>query len=131
MSEGLAEFFETPDLSNTRGWAGIGQVNYSRWDRYQANEAAGTLLPFEKIVGGDAAFRNPQTAVDAYAQAWALTYFLIRWRPDDYAGYLKALAAKPQLAQDPPEKRLAEFKKHFGELDKLWGEFERQMARIR
>ncbi|MBX3432340.1 MAG: DUF1570 domain-containing protein [Pirellulales bacterium] len=131
MSEGLAEFFETPDLRSTRGWAGIGEVNSSRWELYQANEAAGRLLPFEQIVGGDDVFRNPQTAVDAYAQAWALTYFLVKWRQQEYVAYLQAIAAKPQLVEVKPAARLEEFRKHFGDLQQLESEFQRQMSRIR
>ncbi len=131
LSEGLAEYFETPDLANGRGWAGIGQVNPSRWERFQANEAAGRLLPFERIVGSDDAFRQPDTAVDAYAQAWALTYYLMKWRPKDYAAYLKMIAAKPQLAPGSSAERLAEFRKHFGDVGVLADDFQRQMQRIR
>lgn len=131
MSEGLAMYFETPDLSTSRSWSGIGNVNFQRWDRYLANERENRLLRFEKLVGSDDAFRAPATAVDAYAQAWALNYFLIKWRPKQYAAYLAALAAKPLLKEMEPRERLADFKKHFGDLETLEMEFQRQMARIR
>ena len=36
MSEGLAMYFETPDLNSSRSWSGIG-VNYSRWDLFVEN----------------------------------------------------------------------------------------------
>lgn len=130
MSEGLAMYFETPDLSSSRSWSGIGEVNYSRWDRFVANERQGRLLPFEKLIGSDDALRAPETAVDAYAQSWALNYFLIRWRPKQYGKYLMEIATKPPLTEPKPAQRLADFKKHFGDLETLQREFQRQMSRI-
>ncbi|MCA9234977.1 MAG: DUF1570 domain-containing protein [Planctomycetales bacterium] len=131
MSEGLAMYFETPDLSSSRSWSGVGEVNYQRWDQFQANQDAGRLLPFEQLVGSDDAFRNPATATDAYAQAWALSYFLIRWRPEQYVAYVEQMASKPPLTKVTPKQRVADFKKHFGDLEELRGEFQRQMSRIR
>ena len=61
-------------------------------------------------------FRDPRTAVDAYADAWALNYYLIKYEPKAYTAYLKMLAEKPPLIEDDPQTRLAEFRKHFGDL---------------
>ena len=130
LSEGLAVYFETPDLSSSRSWSGIGRVNYPRWDRFRENVDAGRVPPLTQLIAGDELFRNPDTAVDAYAQSWAWNYYLIRWRPKEYAAYLKAIAAKPLLTADDRPARIAEFRKHFGvDLGKLEDEFYRQMER--
>jgi len=132
LSEGLAMYFETPDLSSARSWRGIGNVNYSRFDRFAENYDAGRVAPLTRLVGDDEMFRHPETAADSYAQAWAWNYFLIRWRPKEYAAYLKMLKDKPLLVEDEPKKRVAEFRKHFGEdLAALEDEFYRRMRRVK
>jgi len=131
MSEGLAVYFETPDLSSSRSWTGIG-VNYPRWDRFVDNVASGRTASLEQMVGDDDLFRRPDTAVDAYAQAWAWNYYLLKWRPKEYASYLKAIAAKPLLTVDSRQERMAEFRKHFGsDLGKLEDDFFRRMNRVK
>lgn len=131
LSEGLAVFFETPDLSSSRSWSGIGNVNYARWDRFRDNEAAGRVAPLERMIGDDKLFSNPETAVDGYAQAWAWNFFLIRWHPKEYAAYLKMLAARPLLTPYPPKERIAAFREHFGDdLRELEEEFYRRMERV-
>jgi hypothetical protein len=130
MSEGLAVYFETPDLSSSRSWSGIG-VNYSRWDLFVENLDAGRVPPLRRLIADDELFRNPETAVDSYAQAWAWNYFLIKWRPKEYAAYLKTIADKPVLTQPDPKQRVADFRKHFGQdFDALEDEFFRQMRRV-
>jgi hypothetical protein len=132
MSEGLAMFFETPDLSSSRSWSGIGKVNYSRLDRFSDNLASRRVSPLKQLVSDDELFRKPDTAVDSYAQAWAWTYYLIKWKPKEYAGYVKLLRDKPVLREDPPAKRLAEFKQFFGDdLQGLEADFYRRMERVK
>jgi hypothetical protein len=132
MSEGMAVFFETPDLRSSRSWRGIGKVNYPRWDRFRDNEARGKVAPLARLISDDQLLREPKTAVDGYAQAWAWNYYLITWHPEEYVAYLKAIAAKPILQQDTPQQRLAEFRQHFGDdLEALEADFYRRMARIR
>jgi hypothetical protein len=131
-SEGLAMFFETPDLTSSRSWSGIGNVNYRRFERFQENFQSSRVAPLSRLVGDDEIFRRPETAVDSYAQAWAWNYFLIKWRPKEYAAYMKMLHDKPLLIEDEPKKRVAEFRKHFGEdLAGLEAEFYRRMDRVK
>jgi hypothetical protein len=131
MSEGMAVVFETPDLSSVRGWSGGINVNYARWDRFLDNLDAGNVPPLTKLIADDELFRHPETAVDSYAQAWAWNYFFIKWRPKEYAAYLKDVAAQEPLSQPIPKVRLAMFRKHFGsDFAALEDEFFRQMRRI-
>jgi hypothetical protein len=132
LTEGMATFFETPDLGSSRSWSGIGNVNYSRFDLFQQNYNAGKIMALEQMIDDDKPFTTPATAVDAYAQAWAWNYFLIRTRPKVYAAYLKTLAAKPVLVEDKPGQRLKEFREHFGEdLGQLEADFYRTMNRVK
>jgi hypothetical protein len=129
--EGIAVYFEAPDLASTRGWRGIGRVNYVRLAKFHRNLPNWNEKTLEQLVSTDDRFRNPQTAVDAYADAWALNYFLIRYRSREYADYLKMLSEKSQLIPDDSETRLEEFRKHFGDLKALEQEFLKQMSRVR
>jgi len=132
LSEGLAMYCETPDLYSSRSWSGIGKVNYSRFERFVNNYDAGRVAPLARLVAEDELFRHPETAVDLYAQAWAWNYFLIKWRPKEYAAYLKMIKEKPLLIEDDRKTRLAEFKRHFGaDLDALEEEFYRRMRRVK
>ncbi len=131
LAEGLAMFCETPDLLSNRSWGGIGKINYDRWDRYRENANADKVGSLRSMIVNDNVFRNPRTAVDAYAEAWAWTYFLITWHTDAYVAYLKEIAEKPLLMTTDEKQRLADFTRHFGNnFDKLEGEFYRRMSRI-
>ena len=131
LSEGLAMFFETPDLSSNRSWTGIGKVNYSRWDLFRKNFNSGKEKTLEELVASDDRLHEPRTAVDAYAASWAWTYFLIKWHPKEYTAYLNMLSEKPMLKRDDPQTRLADFRKYLGEdLHALEEEFIRRMSRI-
>jgi hypothetical protein len=37
LCEGMAVYFEAPDLTSTRGWRGIGRVNYPRLETFRKN----------------------------------------------------------------------------------------------
>ena len=82
------------------------------------------------MIADDARFRDTTKALDAYAEAWALNYFLIHQRPKQYRAYLQTLAAKKQLLWDDPEARIAEFTAAFGNLTTLDAEFQKYMAKL-
>jgi hypothetical protein len=111
VSEGIATYFETPDLRNTRGWRGIGMVNRPRLERFLQVHRPGDL---EAIVSSDEPFRRAEGAVDAYAAAWVLVRHLLETRRADFIAYMRVLAAKRPLAEDAPRQRLAEFEAAFG-----------------
>ena len=131
LCEGMAVYFEAPDLASMRGWRGIGRVNYPRLDTFYRNLANWNEDSLERLLSSDAHFRNPQTAIDAYADAWALNYYLIKYKPRAYADYLKTLSEKRPLIQDEPGTRLEDFRKHFGDPRKLEQDFLRQMSRVK
>jgi len=133
--EGVAIYFETPDLSSTRGWRSIGTLNRSRLSRFQ--RYASTIRPADsllKLVVEDARFLDTSTALDAYAESWALTYFLLRRYPDKYLEYMELLSTKVVAAPDTPEQRWADFRSVFGEspeLSQLDQDFLRFIMQIR
>jgi hypothetical protein len=131
VSEGVAIYFETPDLKSAKGWRNIGgvnRVNLLNFRKYLRSRPAG----LESLLSDDQRFRDPATATDAYAEAWALTYFLMRTRSADYHKYLRMLAEKKPLVELTAEQRIAEFQNCFGsDLAKLETEFLRYMQTVR
>lgn len=131
FSEGIAVYFETPDLSSARGWNGIGAINQPRLERFQKYVGSRPTDSLYTLIADDRRFRDPKQGPDAYAEAWALTYFLLKQRPKQYVAYLAALAEKGPLVNDEPKERLEEFRKAFGEMAPLETEFLRYMSRLR
>ncbi len=132
VSEGLALYFETPDLKSSKGWRTIGAVNTMRLDRfreYLGQRPSGSL---KSLVVDDKRIRDTRVALDAYAEAWALNYFLLRQHPMQYLAYLQMLSAKKALIWDDPDTRLREFQEAFGEnLGQLDADFVRQIQKLR
>jgi hypothetical protein len=100
---GMGSFFETPEASPwvTTGAANIEQLpnfrDYQKLKRFE--KTAGDTL--RKVVT-DAYFREAQKDKDtakerkARASAWALTFFLMRTRPEGMLRYYKELAKQPR-----------------------------------
>lgn len=130
LSEGMAMYFETPDLRSRNGWRTIGQINPTRLRQFQ--EYARTRRPpdsLETLISTNERFADPELGADAYAEAWALTYFLIKTRRENYVAYLARLSRKPALIWDTPDERLAEFTAVFGNLSDLDQQFLRYLQR--
>jgi len=132
FSEGIAMYFETPDLRSRKGWTSIGKINSARlrqFQNYLRRRPPGSL---QTLLTDDRRLRDPKQGPDAYAEAWALTYFLIRTQPKEYTAYLKTLSEKVPFVWDVPDARLADFRAAFGgDLKTLDAEFIRYMRRLR
>jgi hypothetical protein len=143
LTEGMAMYFETPDLTPPSpplrkggnggvGWRTVGQVNRPRSQQFQAALANRPADALVRLLHSDDRFRDAATAGDAYAEAWTLTYFLLKTRRAEYVEYLKRIAAKPRLVWNTPEERLADFRAAFGDdVEALDREFVRYAARLR
>jgi Protein of unknown function (DUF1570) len=130
VSEGIAIYFESPDLASAKGWRGIGRVNAVNLANFR-KLAANKPPDLPTLLTDDKRFRDGTTSADAYAQAWALTYFLIRTRGEAYAKYLQALGQYSPLGEVTADERIAEFKRAFGDdLAGLEAEFFRYMRRV-
>jgi hypothetical protein len=131
VTEGMAMYFETPDLRSGSGWQTAGRLNVTRLRRFrefaQMRRGGDSLV---SLVTDEARFRDPQTMPDAYAESWALSYFLIRTRRQEFVNYLRLLSAKPRLKWDAPEQRLREFETAFGDVQALEQEFLQYVKRL-
>jgi hypothetical protein len=123
LSEGVATYFETPDLNSPKGWKGIGNINQPRLEQFRRYLASRSANSLETLIRDDRRFTDPDRALDAYGETWALTYFLIRQHPKEYLSYVRMLSAKKPLVQDSPEQRVNEFRRAFGDLEQLDAEF--------
>jgi hypothetical protein len=128
FSEGIALYFETPDLGSTKGWSGIGAVNVPRLARFREYLQRRPPDSLQTLLADDKRFHDPQLTLDAYAEAWSLTYYLIRQHPKQYVAYLKVLSQKRPLLEDGPKTRLEELQRAFGDLKQLDGQLLRYMA---
>jgi hypothetical protein len=77
--EGLASYFETPAGA---GWGGIGAVNQTRLADYRIIARDPRRSQLELIISDELFYiaKDMGQAVEAYGQAWALTYFLMETR---------------------------------------------------
>ncbi len=106
VSEGLAVYFEAPDLTSKQGWKGIGKINILRYQRAKQYLSRRPVDSLETLVRDDKRFRDPQATLDAYAEAWALNHFLLKRYPKQYQAYLQELACKKPLVTQTGEQRI-------------------------
>jgi hypothetical protein len=133
LTEGMAMFFETPDLTSRSGWRTVGLVNDVRLKRFLEFAAKRRRADsLETLVSSDARLADAETAVDAYAEAWALTYFLLRTRQPAYCRLLRKLREQPRLHWLTAAERLADFREHVADnLTRLDQEFLRYIRKIK
>lgn len=121
-------YCETPDLGRSKGWAGIGAVNRGRLAQFHEYMAKRPSDSLRTLIADNKRLRDLNQTVDAYAEAWALTYFLLKQHPKQYVAYMKTLSKKQPLVNDDVPARIAEFEKQFGPLEKLDADFVRYMS---
>lgn len=114
VSEGMAMFFEVPDKSSV-GWGTIGKVNpiqLVQFRKYMGSRPADSLTT---LISDDQRFSGPADQVlGAYAESWALTYFLMKAQKKNFGNYLRDLGQLKPLGETDPRQRMELFKKHFG-----------------
>jgi hypothetical protein len=140
LSEGIAMYFETPDLRSSSGWRGIGAVNRARLVQFRSSlrsrprDSLVSLLTTDRRIQGrskDKRYQSRGAVLNSYAESWCLTYYLMKHKPEDFVDYLKTLAAKQPLFEDTPEQRRALFERHFGSLPSLDQDFLRQTRKLK
>ena len=84
----------------------------------------------ESFLASDAPFGK--SVYDAYAESWALSFFLIENRSNQYSAYLRAIAARDPLKSYTAKQRVDDFKKAFGkDLGRIESAFLRWIAGLR
>ena len=58
-------------------------------------------------------FRNAGEATAAYAESWALTYFLITTKRKEYVTYMRLLSEGKYLAEKTKRQRIDDFEECF------------------
>ena len=110
LAEGLAMLFEAPGVHDSHNYTRLAdRVNRERLRVFQQ-----TLAPRHRpemlasIVASDELFRvNPSAA---YAEAWALSFFLIETQPRQYVQYLKRTASLPPFQEYTPARADGRFR---------------------
>lgn len=131
LTEGMAMYYESPQAGNPTGWKSIGKINPFRINPLRKYLSQRPKNSLQSLVSTDKRFTNGKTAGDAYAEAWALTFFLKKERRKQYEKYLAIIARKPPLIFDKPAKRWKEFQTVFGDPAKLDAEFVKYMSNPR
>jgi Protein of unknown function (DUF1570) len=112
--EGLATMFEAPGVWNAQyDKTQSDRINRGRlesFEKYAANRRRPGALA--ELIAGDQRFR---TDVDgAYAEAWALSFYLSETQPRLYATYLAKTAERPLFGDYSATERMADFQQVFG-----------------
>ena len=126
--EGLASYFETPAGA---GWGGIGAVNQTRLADYRIVARDQGRNRLELIISDRLFYMAKDTgeAVEAYGQAWALTYFLMETRFDKLLVYYEKCS---EFEDDMlPVERVRVFTEVFGDLRALEREFHPFMGKLK
>ena len=113
--EGLATMFEAPGVYDSRHHTRRSdRINRGRLrdfrSRVEPNHRLGSL---QAMIASDRRFAaNP---AEAYAEAWALSFYLVETQPGKYARYLELTAGHSPFAPYTPAKRTADFRSTFGD----------------
>ena len=106
-------------------------MNNSRLERFRQYLPQRPATSLKTLISDDKRMRDSRSALDAYAEAWALNYYLIHHHPKQYLAYLQMLGEKAQLLWDDPQTRLQDFQAAFGEnLGQLDADFLRQLQKV-
>ncbi len=130
LSEGIALFFESPDMTSSRGWSGIGKVNQYQLSvlRTLPAQSEDWITP---LIQDDSLFHEAATVNSAYAKSWALTYYLVKTKPKQFAAYIKEISQLVPLMPTDPKVRANLFHTHFGnEMAELQRDLVRFISRL-
>lgn len=113
LVEGLATLFEADRIrQRVVGTGAIDRVNPERLTWFRQYRTRRPRNSLEAFLRTDTLFKK--STLDAYSQAWALTFYLAESRPAEFASYLKAVAGRNPLEPYDEDARLKDFKSAFG-----------------
>lgn len=111
--EGLATVFETPGMENQRRGTAIKRANAGWLRGFQRFVSTGRPENYlEEFIRTDRAFQSSMSS--AYAQAWALSFWLIETRPREYGRFLRRMAADDVAKSLTDDLRVEIFRETFG-----------------
>ncbi|MBS0205493.1 MAG: DUF1570 domain-containing protein [Planctomycetes bacterium] len=113
LVEGLATLFEAEGIRHRATVAAIGdRINPERLDGFADYRKRRPANSLEAFVRDDTLFKK--SPLDAYGQAWALTFYLAETRSVEFAKYLKTVAGRNPLEKYEPDARVKDFCDTFG-----------------
>ena len=127
VAEGLATLFEAPGVHNSQSThQRDDRVNRDRLRDYKTmiSSKHDGRLPAE-LTSSDRLFQSSPLA--AYAEAWALTFYLVETQPRQFAQYLALSASHPPFTDYSAKQRLEDFTSVFGN---NWRQFDAQFGRF-
>lgn len=111
--EGFAMLLEEEShLRDDKGASAGDRANLERYTTFQGARGKRPKDVLRQMIASDGVFQtNP---LNAYAEAWALTFFLTETRSAKYADYLKRIAQRDRLEEYSSDDRLKDFQAAFG-----------------
>lgn len=133
LSEGLAVYFEHASGRSSTLWTGPGGVSRIHLPGFQSAVSEDRLrLPLTELLASDAAFLSGNQLAEAYAEGWALVFFLIRTDRRAFDRYLKLLEERRPLVTTGAQVRIRELEAATGQsVGMLEEALIRYMRRIR
>lgn len=131
VSEGLATMFEARGVYDSRSYDRVAdRINYERLGDFRSMVVTSRPLgKLSRYLSSDDAF--DRSTIPAYAQAWALTFFLSETRPQEYASYLEKLSQRPLFEEYKAKDRIADFRAAFGkDLDLIESHFNSYIEKL-
>lgn len=114
LAEGLATMFEAPgvwdSLNHRNDSDRVNREQLRNFREYLPRRREGSLA---QLIASDQLFRT--APLDAYAEAWALSFYLCETRPRLYAEYLAKTAARPMFGTYSDQERMTDFQEVFGQ----------------
>lgn len=111
--EGLATTLEVDTARQPNRIAkAAARINEGRWQWMLDSKGRRGKDSLPELIREDRLFE--QATLDAYSQAWAVTFFLMETRSAEYTRYLKLLAERDAQRPYSADERLADFQRIFG-----------------
>ncbi len=131
VSEGLATMFEARGVWNSAAYPKKrDRINQNRFSYFKQIADRRPANALKRMLVDDEMFQQDEQL--AYAQAWALSFYLSETRPREYSQYLANTASRPDFSNYLPEQRLEDFTKVFGDdLHMLEVHLMRYISRLR
>lgn len=113
LVEGMGTMFEAPGVfDSTHNSSRQSRYNHGRLAKFQQLLKNRPENLLQELVSSDHLFRSDVSR--AYAEAWALTFFLAETRPKKYSELLARTAARPAFSRYDAAQRLTDFSTLFG-----------------
>jgi hypothetical protein len=114
IAEGFGTMFEAPGVWNWRDYPRQSdRINRGRLAQFRQWQKMGRKPgAFANLLGSDRLFQSNPPA--AYAEAWAWVFFLTETYPRQFGEYVQRTASRPDFADYPLARRIADFTAVFG-----------------